>query len=251
MYCLCSKLKKNCQNIGSVLTRTRPPFTAPHGSQITYRILFFHKPDKVAVSTWSIPSSLWSGQKCWWYFGRRVVSSIDPPLSSCFSQNSVTHYHRHHFCHSPFLYHRHFCVRVFFGILTKLRQVSGGCWGDIESDCSALQREGSTCLKDHSWRQIISPPPSWCSSRPSGSGDPHCRGFTTTYRHSTLGRIPLNEWASPCRDLYLTTHNTHKRQISMPPPAGFEYEIPASEWPQTYALDRAATGTGRQIIHLF
>jgi hypothetical protein len=27
-------------------------------------------------------------------------------------------------------------------------------------------------------------------------------------------------------------------------PAGFEREIPASERPQTYALDRAATGIG-------
>jgi hypothetical protein len=26
------------------------------------------------------------------------------------------------------------------------------------------------------------------------------------------------------------------------PPAGFEPAIPASEWPQTHALDRAATG---------
>ena len=28
------------------------------------------------------------------------------------------------------------------------------------------------------------------------------------------------------------------------PPVGFEPTIPASEWPQTYALDRAATETG-------
>ena len=27
-------------------------------------------------------------------------------------------------------------------------------------------------------------------------------------------------------------------------PAGFEPAIPAREWPQTHALDRAATGTG-------
>jgi hypothetical protein len=37
------------------------------------------------------------------------------------------------------------------------------------------------------------------------------------------------------------THNTHKRQTSMPP-AGFESAIPVSERPQTHALDRAATG---------
>ena len=40
-----------------------------------------------------------------------------------------------------------------------------------------------------------------------------------------------------------TTHNTHKRQTSMSP-AGFEPAIPASERPQTHALDRAAIGIG-------
>jgi len=30
------------------------------------------------------------------------------------------------------------------------------------------------------------------------------------------------------------------------PPVGFEPTISAGEWPQTYALDRAATGTGLQ-----
>jgi hypothetical protein len=54
----------------------------------------------------------------------------------------------------------------------------------------------------------------------------------------TLGRIPLDEgWASR-RDLYLTTHNTHKRRIQITP-VGFEPAIPASVLPQTYALDSA------------
>ena len=44
-------------------------------------------------------------------------------------------------------------------------------------------------------------------------------------------------------DLYLTTHNTHKRQTSMPL-EGFEPTIPASEQPQIHALDRAATRIG-------
>ena len=34
------------------------------------------------------------------------------------------------------------------------------------------------------------------------------------------------------------------------PQVGFEPGIPTSERPQTYALDRAATGIGRQIIQL-
>jgi hypothetical protein len=40
-------------------------------------------------------------------------------------------------------------------------------------------------------------------------------------RHTTLGRTPLDEWSARRRDLYLTIHNTHKWQTSMPP-AGFE-----------------------------
>ena len=64
-----------------------------------------------------------------------------------------------------------------------------------------------------------------------------------TQRHTTVGRTPLDEWSARRRDLYLTTHNTHSRQTSMPP-AGFEPTISAGERPQTHVLDRAATGTG-------
>jgi tetrahydromethanopterin S-methyltransferase subunit F len=45
--------------------------------------------------------------------------------------------------------------------------------------------------------------------------------------------------------LYLTTHKTHKRQTSVPP-VGFEPAIPASERPQTHALDCAVKGIGRR-----
>ena len=64
-----------------------------------------------------------------------------------------------------------------------------------------------------------------------------------TQRRCTVGRTSLDEWSALHRDLYLTTHNTHNRHTSMLP-AGFEPAIPASEWPQTHALDRAATGIG-------
>jgi len=63
-----------------------------------------------------------------------------------------------------------------------------------------------------------------------------------TQRRSTVGRTPLDEWSARRRDLYLTTHNTQNRQISMPP-VGFEPSLSADERPQTHALDRAATGT--------
>ena len=62
-----------------------------------------------------------------------------------------------------------------------------------------------------------------------------------TQRRITVGSTPLDEWSARRRDLYLTIHN---RQTSMPP-VGFEPTISAGERPQTYALDRAATGTGR------
>ena len=66
-----------------------------------------------------------------------------------------------------------------------------------------------------------------------------------TQRRATFGRTPLNEWSVRRRGLYLTTHNTHNRQISMPR-VGFEPTISAGERPKTYALDRAATGTGNR-----
>ena len=38
-----------------------------------------------------------------------------------------------------------------------------------------------------------------------------------TQRRTTVGRTPLDERSARRRDLYLTTHNTHDRQTSMPP----------------------------------
>ena len=60
------------------------------------------------------------------------------------------------------------------------------------------------------------------------------RFFEITY-DTTVGRTPLDEWSARRRDLYLTTHDTHNRQTSMPP-EGFEPTISAGERPQTYAL---------------
>jgi len=61
-------------------------------------------------------------------------------------------------------------------------------------------------------------------------------------RRTTVGRTPLDELSGRCRDLYLTAHNTHDRHPCLP--VRFEPTISAGERPQTYALDRAATGTG-------
>jgi hypothetical protein len=67
--------------------------------------------------------------------------------------------------------------------------------------------------------------------------------FLNHTRRTTVGRTALDEGSARRRVLYLTTHNTHNRQTAMPP-LGFELTISESERLQTYALDRAATGTG-------
>jgi hypothetical protein len=69
------------------------------------------------------------------------------------------------------------------------------------------------------------------------------RFLNHTQWHTTVGRTPLDEWSPRRRDLNLTTHNTHNRQISLPS-VGFDPTVSASNRPQTHALDRAATGTG-------
>ena len=65
---------------------------------------------------------------------------------------------------------------------------------------------------------------------------------THTYKH-THTRYDLSGWPAMRRNLYLTTHNSHKTETTMPP-ARFEPAIPASERPQTHTLDHAATGIG-------
>ena len=73
------------------------------------------------------------------------------------------------------------------------------------------------------------------------------RSLDHTQRRTTFGRTPLDEWSARRRDLYLTTHNNHNKQTSMPP-VGFEPTISAGERLQTHALDRAATGTGTTVV---
>jgi len=59
-----------------------------------------------------------------------------------------------------------------------------------------------------------------------------------TQQRTTVGRTPLDEWLARRRDLYLTTHDTHNRQISMPP-VGFEPKISAGERPAAAPLLRS------------
>jgi hypothetical protein len=66
--------------------------------------------------------------------------------------------------------------------------------------------------------------------------DTHWHTHTHTHRW-----VPLDEGSAHRRDLYLTTLNTHKRQVFMPS-AGFEPVIPASERKKTHVLVNPATG---------
>ena len=59
-----------------------------------------------------------------------------------------------------------------------------------------------------------------------------------TQRRSTVGRTPLDEWSARRRDFYLTTHDTHNSQISMPL-VGFEPTISAGERPAATRLLRS------------
>ena len=76
---------------------------------------------------------------------------------------------------------------------------------------------------------------------------PFVRSLDHTQRRTTVGRTSLDECSARCTDLYLTTHNTHNRQTFMPP-TGFKPSISGGKRPQTYALDRAATGTGTSSL---
>jgi len=90
----------------------------------------------------------------------------------------------------------------------------------------------------------------WCWIPPPMARQPPVDGsshFTITLIHTTLVRTPLDKWSVRRRDLHLTTHNTQKWETYMA--AGFETAIPASEQPQTQALDRAATGTGNRLFY--
>ena len=57
-----------------------------------------------------------------------------------------------------------------------------------------------------------------------------------TQRRTIVGMTPLDEWSARRRDLYLTKHDTHNIQISMPPPVGFEPTTSEGERPQTARL---------------
>ena len=63
-----------------------------------------------------------------------------------------------------------------------------------------------------------------------------------TQRRTTVGRTPVDEWSARRREIYLTTHNNHNRQISMPP-VGFE--------PIVYDLETSRIGAPYIYIYIY
>jgi hypothetical protein len=149
------------------------------------------------------------------------------------------------------------------GIVTMLRTGWSGAWIPIEERDFAVLQNGSEdhpssysvgwCGRDVKWtthRRLV---PKSSISRDLtiffmpqqplvGQGLLIAEVSRSHFRHTTLGRTPLDNWSARRRDLYLTTYNTHKRQTSMSP-TRFEPAILASERPQAHA-ERAATGIG-------
>ena len=70
-----------------------------------------------------------------------------------------------------------------------------------------------------------------------------------TQRRTTVGRTPLDEWSARRWDLYLTTHDTHNRQISMPP-GGFEPTISAGERPAAVEAPRFHDNRHIKVVRL-
>ena len=80
-----------------------------------------------------------------------------------------------------------------------------------------------------------------------GSRPPHSWGFFLITHNDAPQSVELL-WTSD--QLVAETQKTHNRQTSMPP-EGFESTLSVGERPQSYALDRAATGTGTVKVNLY
>ena len=119
-------------------------------------------------------------------------------VSACVSEREIVHLESVHMCESI-----HVCV-----------------W-----ECAYA------CVRRHMCMKVCTfPPLLWHCGPTWAMASSFLRCLDHTQRRITVGRTPLDEWSARRRDLYLTTHNTHNRQTSMPP-VGFEPTISAGEQP--------------------
>ena len=66
-------------------------------------------------------------------------------------------------------------------------------------------------------KPVIFSPPTPLAAQSRAMASSFTSFLDHTQRHTTVGRTPLDEGSARRRDLYLTTHNTHKREASIPP----------------------------------
>ena len=80
------------------------------------------------------------------------------------------------------------------GILWVRKMELASCLSTV--DWNFMRPQCGTRIMSPNWRLEFydSPPPNHIGATyPSGPGTPHYRGFTTTLRHTTFGRTPLDE----------------------------------------------------------
>ena len=76
---------------------------------------------------------------------------------------------------------------------------------------------------------------------------PFTRFLDHTQRRITAGRTPLDKGSARRRDLYLTTHNTHRHPYSR---RDANPQSQQESGRRSYALDREAAGTGTSAVTL-
>ena len=87
----------------------------------------------------------------------------------------------------------------------------------------------------------------WCDCPQWAMASSFLRFLGHTQRRVTVCRTPLDEWSARRRDLYLTTHNTHNKQTSMPPGGIWTHDLsrraaadlllrPHGYWDRQYVL---------------
>ena len=87
------------------------------------------------------------------------------------------------------------------------------CSGYVFPTC-ALQH-----CKEYFYFSFGATAPQWAMA------SPFTRFLDHTQRRTTIGRTPLDEWLARRRDFYLTIHNNHDRQTSVPPVGSFYYVL--------------------------
>ena len=85
--------------------------------------------------------------------------------------------------------------------------------------------------------------------RNSGPGTDHYRRFTITDTPRSVELL----WTSDKSNAENSDNTRHAQETDIHALMGFEHAIPASEWPQTQALDRAAIGSsvGNSLVMLY